>query len=673
MKYVYNTLAVFLCIFVLVGVNTNLFEQLPNLAIFGAMGLSLVFLDKPAIERWKDWKPARGIDIGLAILTFVIFGYMFVHNAKLTEFLWIDELSLGDRAGIETKSEFIIGAIGVLLVLEATRRAIGWTLPILCFGFMVFAFYGQSLPDWAFPHRGFAWDKVATSSFLQSGTGGVFGIALSIMFKYVFLFVLFGTLLEQTGATGYVIRFARNLFRNSIGGPAKVAVVSSGLMGSLSGSAVANTATTGTFTIPLMKSSGFSSNSAGGVEAAASAGGALMPPIMGAGAYMMMETVASKPTYLEIIQAALIPAILYYFALLLTVHFHSKRIDAKSEANIGDDPSPSNATTEDRESNPDAPHQDADPKKKSSPEPANESVFQGIVFFGSFLVLIGILLTGRTPFFAVSIGLASVVVLSSFNRQTLLSPQKIIDAGIGAARSGVALIVAAACVGIILAIVDLTGLGSAFPPKILELAGTSVLLALLLLMVSTILLGMGLPSAICYLLMAGIVTFALRGLNTPELAAHLFIFYFGMMSMVTPPVALAAYAAAAISKGQAIATSFQAFRFALVGFALPFFFVFNPELLMLAQDGSAAPLTSVVLAVIVALVATYGLAAAIAGQAAGQLNWAWRSGLLTLSLIILLTRIGDHWISTAAIIALVALLIVEAVVGARKANQQTKS
>ena len=295
---------------------------------------------------------------------------------------------LGDRAGNEKPLDFVIAGIGLVLVLEATRRSIGWTLPILCVIFVLYALFGQSMPDWLFPHRGSSWQQIAQKTFLQSG--GVFGIALRVMFMYVFLFVLFGTLLEQTGATGYVIKFARRLFRGSTGGPAKVAVVSSGLMGSLSGSAVANTATTGTFTIPLMKSTGFSAESAGGVEAAASSGGALMPPIMGAGAYMMLEMVEPAVTYVQIIQAALIPAILYYTALLLTVHFHAKRIGAQSEPEL------------------------------DAVDAEGMSAYQGFVFFGSFVILIVMLVSGFTAFRAVSVSLLGILFLSGLSPHTRL-------------------------------------------------------------------------------------------------------------------------------------------------------------------------------------------------------------------------------------------------------------
>ena len=606
---VYNVLAILLSVFVLAAVNTNLFDEQPNLALFGMLGVLLVFLSKPLIKAWQDKLPLRIIDMLLVTATVLVFGYVFAQSDRLFEAFWIDGTLLGDRAGNEKPLDYAVAGIGLLLVLEATRRAIGWTLPILCLIFVGYALYGQSMPDWLFPHRGSSWQQIAQKTFLQSG--GVFGIALRVMFMYVFLFVLFGTLLEQTGATGYVIKFARSLFKNSSGGPAKVAVVSSGLMGSLSGSAVANTATTGTFTIPLMKSSGFTSESAAGVEAAASSGGALMPPIMGAGAYMMLEMVEPAVTYIEIIKAALIPAILYYVALLLTVHFHSKRIGAEAEAaNEVDDDEPM-------------------------------SIYQGMVFFGSFVILIAMLVAGYTPFRAVSVSLVGILILSVFSKFTRLDHKKIATALVSAGKSGMALIVAASCVGIILGVVDLTGLGASLPAKIQAFANESAILALLLLMFSTIILGMGLPSAVCYLLMAILVGSVLQTLDTPPLAAHLFIFYFGMMSMVTPPVALAAYAAAAIAKADVMRTAFSAFRFALVGFALPFAFVLKPELLMLTKDSQPASFLMIAATVGITLIAIWGLAASIAGFAFQRIGFAFRAFLLALSLTVFFTRWRD--------------------------------
>ncbi len=646
----YIALSVVLCVFVLVAVNTNLFDAQPNLAMFGMLGLILVFLNTPACKWCPENRILKAVDIVLIIATIVSFGYVFIQSERLTEAFWVDGAVLGDRAGNETTMDFVIAAVGLLLVLEATRRAIGWTLPILCVVFILYALNGQSMPDWLFPHRGASWQQVAQSSFLQAG--GVFGIALRVMFYYVFLFVLFGTLLEQTGATSYVINFARRLFDRIPGGPALVSVVSSAMMGSLSGSAVANTATTGTMTIPLMKSSGVRYESAAGVEAAASSGGALMPPIMGAGAFMMLEMVEPAVTYPQIIKAAIIPALLYYTALLLTVYFYARRIDAGAEAGATD----------------------GKPNRTGS-------LFQGIVFFGSFLVLIVMLVPpiSFTPFRAVSFGLIAILVLSVFSKHTWIGSQTlkdldtnavakviaryfagVVEAMVKATRGGVALVVASCCVGVILAIVDLTGIGATLPSKVLALSGESPILALLLLMVSTIILGMGLPSAVCYLLMAILVGTVLTQLDTAPLAAHLFIFYFGMMSMVTPPVALAAYAGAAIAKADVMKSAFAAFRFALVGFALPFAFVLSPELILLTPDNQPASIVTVVSSVGLTLVAILGLAAGIAGFAFTRLGEMTRAVLVCVSLVVFFCRLQgiELLIQSGAVIAIAAIVAV---------------
>ncbi|MEC8555656.1 MAG: TRAP transporter fused permease subunit [Planctomycetota bacterium] len=634
-RVIIAVLSVLLCIFVLVAVNSTILNQQPNLAMFGMLGLVLVFLSRPMAKRWPDVTALKLFDWALVVATVLSFGYIFVQSEKLLEAFWVDGTLLGDRAGSEKTLDYVLALTGLVLVLEATRRAIGWTLPILCLSFIAYAFYGQSMPDWAFPHRGASWEQIVQKTFLQSG--GVFGVALKVMFMYVFLFVLFGTLLEQTGATGYVIRFARRMFRGSSGGPAKVAVVSSGLMGSLSGSAVANTATTGTFTIPLMKSSGFDSETAAGVEAAASSGGALMPPIMGAGAYMMLEMVPDV-TYIKIIQAALLPAILYYIALLLTVHFHSRRIGA-TDVSLDEEA-------------------DAEKKQASSP-------WQGVVFFGSFFVLIVMLVSGFTPFRSVSVSLVGILLISAFHPATRLGPIKVFRALVGAATSGVALIVAASCVGIILGLVSLTGLGAALPATIQSFASDNAILALLMLMFSTIMLGMGLPSAVCYLLMAILVGEVLTKLETPALSAHLFIFYFGMMSMVTPPVALAAYAGAAIAKAHVIKSAFAAFRFALVGFALPYAFVLRPELIMLTVEGEPAGIGMIAAHVATTLAAIIGLSSAIAGYAFKPLVGWQRAVMLPASLCIFLTQ----WQGMQFIVHMAAVGVVVAVLGV---NLQSK-
>ena len=682
MKYAYQVLSVFLCLFVLQAVNMSVygddswvaklgiasftnrtvFSEVSNVALFAMLGLLLVFIDRPIIKRWKDWLALKVVNWLMMAATVVVFGYIFIQSDSKFSQLWVDGGLLGNRAGNEQMLDFVMGAIGIGLILDGTRRAIGWTLPILCALFAAYAMFGRNMPDAFFPHAGNSWEQLVQKTFLQNG---VFGIALKVMFMYVFLFVIFGAILEQTGATGYVINFAKRLFGNSTGGPAKIAVISSGMMGSLSGSAVANTAATGTFTIPLMKASGFSSNTAGGVEAAASAGGALAPPVMGAGAYMMLEMlqpIQDDLKYFHIIKAALIPAILYYFALLMTVHFHAKRIQARAVSDKDKvDDAASQTETESSDVGEQTTGEPGDEASESAPvvnSPSFEKVsaYQGVLFFGAFVVLILALLQGLTAFRSVSISLVAVLLASFVHSSTRLDLKKLLAACTGSAKSGVALVVAAACVGIILGVISSTPLGSEMPVRMQSYAGESEILALLLLMVSTIILGMGLPSAVCYLLMANLIGGVLVLLDTPPLAAHLFIFYFGMMSMVTPPVALAAYAAAAISGGDVLKTSFQAFRFSLVGFALPFAFVFKPSLLMLTVDGGPASWLTVIITTSCMVVGTIAMAAGVGGFFGRQLTF-WKRGLLVaLGLVVFFAHnTGTQWWIQIGVVGLLLL------------------
>lgn len=629
-RIIFRTLAVVLSLFILAEVNYPRLSPQSQLAIFAMLGLILVFLKYP-VHRRLDGKVFSQIsDFILVLAVVVCFGYVLIQTEPMFERFWIDGQPLGNRAGVEQSWDYIMGLLGLLLVLEGTRRAIGLALPLLSLAFLFYAAFGQSMPDWLFPHRGYSWERIVSQTFLHSQ--GVFGIALKVMFTYVFLFVLFGTLLEKTGATGYIINFTRGLFRASSGGPAKVAVISSGMMGSLSGSAVANTATTGTFTIPMMRSAGFKPAIAGGIEAAASSGGALVPPIMGAGAYMMLEIVQPAVTYLEIIRAALIPAVLYYTALLLIVHFYAGRMAVAGAKIAASTASRSNVTGE-----------------------ATERLrkVQGLVFFVAFITLILFLVIGYTPFRAISLSLLFILILSAFSQQTRVNLAGVIDAMAKAAHGGVSLVAAASCVGVILGVVTLTGLGAKLPGTLLPLAENSLISALVLLMISTIILGMGLPSSVCYLLMATLVGPVLGDLGIVPLAAHFFIFYFGMMSMVTPPVALAAYTAGAIAGAGIMQTGFAAFRFALVGFALPYAFVLRPELLLLSPDGGAAGFFAVTANVLMTVLGIIPLAASVSGYFFSPLDFWKRAALLAAAMVLFFTHSG--WLQLLALIIVIAI------------------
>ena len=601
-------LGILLCAFTLVEVNYPLLAPQSRLAFFALVGLALCFLNVPVHPSLKGHPLARAGDVLLALLAAACCGYIVVQTDPLFEAWWIDGAALGNRAGFETALDTAVGLVGLLLVIEASRRALGMALPLLAGAFIVYALIGSSLPDWLFPHRGYTVERIVAQTFLHSQ--GVFGVALNVMFTYVFLFVIFGAFLEATGATRFIVDFAQRVFGRSSGGPAKVAVLSSGLMGSLSGSAVANTATTGTFTIPMMRSAGFQPVTAAGVQAAASSGGALMPPVMGAGAYMMLEIVEPPVTYLEIIRAALIPAILYYLSLLLIVHFHARRMSIATEG--------------------------AETAAEAGGTGGGEtSRAAGVVFATALGSLIVFLVLGYTAFRAVTLSLVAIVVTSSFSAATRLDVRKTLNGLATAARGVVPLVAAAACVGIIIGIVTLTGIGTRLPATIIPLAEQSLFLALVLIMISSIILGMGLPSAVCYLLMATLIGPVLGNLGVIPLAAHLFIFYFGMMSMVTPPVALAAYAASSIANTRIMPTAVAAFRFALVGFTLPYMFIYRPELLLLNAAGEPAGWLQVLVPIGIATLGVTCFAAGIAGQLRNPLGLGLRLAIFAAAALLL--------------------------------------
>jgi len=576
-----GVLGVALSVFTIFEVNRPLLTPHSQLAVFATFGIVLCLLYRPLALTGNARVLGKGVDLFLIAAAIGCGVFLVTQTERSLADFRIDDMSLGNRAGRETWIDIMVGVTGIVLVLETTRRVLGWALPILSLVFLGYAILGSHFPDWLFPHRGYSISRIVSQTFLQSQ--GVFGIALSVMFMYVFLFVIFGALLQVTGATEFIINFARRLFRNSPGAPAKVSVVSSGLMGSLSGSAVANTVTTGTFTIPMMRASGFPPHIAGAVEAAASTGGALVPPVMGAGAYMMLEMINPAVTYLEIIRAALIPGILYYLSLFLIVHFYAKRMDAR-------------------------------PAKTPGAAAPVVNVFEGVVFAGALGILIVFLVVGYTPFRAVTLAMAATYLVAFFNPRTRVGLRKLFSTLNIAAKDVVTLICASASVGIVLGVVTLTGIGTRLPALILPLADGNLLAALGLIMASSIVLGMGLPSSVCYLLMATLMGPVLNQLGVVPLAAHLFIFYFGMMSMVTPPVALAAYAAASIAGANVMKCSFAAFRFALVGFTLPFIFVYRPELLLLTPPtGEGYNIAALIGALLVAVAGIAAFAAGISG------------------------------------------------------------
>ncbi len=585
-----RALTLVLIAFVLTEVNLHWMPPQTHLAAFALLGLSLTFLiSARGDDPW--WR--KGLDVAGVAATVLGVGFVLAQNA-------FSASALADRAGAETGLDIALGAAGLVGVLLASWRVIGPALPLITAAFIVYAFVGPWLPEFLFPHRGYSLARITSQGFLQSQ--GVFGIAMHVMFAYVFLFVVFGVVLQQTGAIRFITASSRRLFLGTVGGAAKVSVIANAMMGSLSGSAVADAATTGTVTIPLMRSTGFTARAAAGITAAASSGAALVPPVMGAGAYMMLELVSPPVSYLEIIRAAILPAVLYYTALLMMVHLHVR------------------ATTGGGSLTP-----PEDPGSERVPGPA------GLVFGISLVVLVVALLFGRTVFRAVSLALLVVVAVSWMHPSTRIRLSACWKALGQVARGAAPLVAAAGAVGIILGIVTLTGVGTRFPTAVLSVAGDSFGLALVLLMVGSVVLGMGLPSAVCYLLMAILVGPVIGQLGSPPLAVHFFIFYFGMMSMVTPPVALAAYTTAGIARTPIFPAALTAFRFALAGFALPYFFVFRPELLLI-PDGNGL-LAGAVVAFGLGILVVVALSAGLMGWLRGRLGPVRRSAALAAALL----------------------------------------
>ena len=672
-----GALGVGLCFFVLFEVNYGVLLPQSSLAVFVGAGILLCFLAFPLHAKLAANPWLRGLDLVLGLGAVAACAYVVVQTEPAFEHLWSGGRSLGNRAGIETGADIALGLVGLVLVLEAARRSIGWIVPALALAFVAHTLYcyyslrsgWPVLPDWLFPHAGQNPRDVVGTTFLQSL--GVFGPAASVMFRYVFLFVVFGAFLEMSGATQFIMRFAERVFGTRPGGPAKVAVLSSGLLGSLSGSAVANAVTTGAFTIPMMRSNGFRRHVAAAVEAAAASGGALVPPVMGAGAYMMLEIVEPQVTFLQIVQAALLPAVLFYLSIFLIVHFYSRRVGT--------------------------------PEREGEPPPVRR--FDALVFVSALGALILLLLLRFSPFRAVTGSLIVILVLAVLRKEfelprrlryltlgcfaavailhqlvwadTRADPSfrqifeswlssgivamlglmvfglihrawrpHILGALTRAARNGIPLVAASACVGVIIGIVQQTGIAADFSASIKSVVATNLFLALLGIMVTSLVLGMGVPSVVCYLLMATLMGSLLSELGVIPLAAHLFIFYFGMMSMVTPPVALAAYAASSLAQAPVMSTALAAFRFSLVGFTLPFMFVYRPSLLLMDESGAslfaggAAGLPPLLLALGAAVVGIVALAAGIGGYLRAELSMPLRVLMLVSAALLLVPDLG---------------------------------
>ena len=472
-----------------------------------------------------------------------------------------------DRASMLTEFEIVMGLAVVVLLLEAVRRAIGLPLMLIAAGALLYIYLGPHLPG-ILGHRGYSLERVSFQMFYSES--GIMGTPLGVCSTIIALFILFGSFLEQSGGTGFFIDAAMNMTRGAYGGPAKAAVVASGLMGTISGSAVANVVTTGTFTIPLMIKTGYKRSFAAAVEAVASSGGQLAPPIMGAAAFLMADMTGTP--YSRIALAAVIPAVLFYTALYMAVHLEARRLDLRS-----------------------------------NDEPAATKFRDGCHLFVPVILLIVLMTLEFSPTYVAFWTIIGMVAISWVNKATRLTPVRIFRALRAGALGMLTVSAACACAGIVVGAVTLTGLPLKFSSMLVGWAGGNLFLLLVLTMLTSLVIGMGLPTAPAYILLATLIGPALTNLGLPILAAHMFIFYFGVISAITPPVAVASYAAAGLAKTNPNTVGFTACRIGLVTFIVPYMFVYGPALLFIGD------ITTTLVAFCTALIGAACLAVATIG------------------------------------------------------------
>ena len=476
------------------------------------------------------------------------------------------------RAGAYTQMDIIVSIIAVILVLEATRRIAGPVLVSVASVFLLYAYFGSMFPGFL-SHRGYAIPRIAT--YMWMSTEAILGIPIGVSATFIFLFLVFATYLKKTGIGDWLTDLAMGVAGGATGGPAKAAVIASASQGTISGSSVANTVGTGSVTIPLMKSVGYRPEFAAATEAAASTGGQLMPPVMGAAAFIMTEFTGLP--YITIALSAAIPAFLYFAGVFMMVHLEAKRQGLKGLP------------------------------RHMLPNPL-KLIYQKWFLALPIFVIVYLLVSGRTPMRAALFAIIAAILVSFIRKDTRLSLKQIFEGLEEGARSALPVVMACATAGIIVGIVTLTGLGVKFSTGILILSGGNIYLAMMFTMFASIILGMGMPTTANYIVQATIAAPVLVELGIPVIAAHLFVFYFGILADITPPVALAAFAGSGIAGSNPFRTGVEASKLAFAAYLVPYIFAMHPELVLV--DWSPG---SLILSLVTALVGMYAIAAGVSG------------------------------------------------------------
>ena len=574
------------------------FIDVPARAIHLAFGMSICFLAYPILKSKRESSISL-IDFLFASIAIIATFYIVIDYEGLVYRQGI--LAKLDLFGFNVPYELILGSLGILLLLEATRRAIGIPLVIIALIFIIFSVFGQKMPE-LISHQGLSLTRLI--GYHWFGGEAIFGIPIGVSVSFIFLFVLFGATLDAAGGGKYFLNLAFALVGKMRGGPAKAAILASGLTGLISGSSVANTVTTGTFTIPIMKKTGLTPTKAGAIEVAASVNGQIMPPIMGAAAFVMSELLGIS--YFTVITHAFLPAVISYVALFYISHLESVKLGIKGLPN------------------------DQIP-------PLGKTFLSGVHFFIPILILIYLLLVERwsaaSSIFYSIISLFLIIFIKEIisankEKENIVIGlkkgfNKIITGLEKGALNMVSLAVAIATAGIIVGAVASTGLSNNLVVIVEAISGGNVIILLSLTALLCIILGMGLPTTANYLVVASLMALVVvevggaSGYAFPLIAVHLFVFYFGLMADVTPPVGLASYAAAAISKADPILTGVQAFWYSLRTGILPFIFIFNPELLLIGIDN----IWHGMMVIITSLIAILIFSAATQGWFINRMKW----------------------------------------------------
>lgn len=522
----------------------------------------------------------------------VIFAFLSMGSVYyiLFKYEWITG---GARILGFTDMDIIVATIGIILLLEATRRAVGVPIIGIAIIAILYGLYGTGIPY--FGHGGFDWAGLTRRLFFTSDA--IFGTPIQISSTYIFLFLFFGVMLTKTGVGQYFNDLAFGATGRFTGGTAKAAVAASALQGMVTGSSVANTVASGSFTIPMMKRAGFRPEFAAAAEASASTGGQIMPPIMGAAAFIMAEYVASV-SYSDIIIIGIIPAVLYFTGVFLGTHFEAKRFGITGL-----------------------------PKSEL---PSMKGLAKRADLLLPLVVIISMLINGFTPTYAALAGIGTAFAVSFFRKDTRMTPRSMVDALEQGARVALPVIAACASAGIIVGVVVFTGLGGKIAGGLLSIAGDSLFLLMFFTMIASILLGMGLPTTANYVVTASMAAPALIAYGVPDIAAHFFVFYFGIVADITPPVCLAAYAGSGIAKANPMKAGVTAFKLAIAGFIIPYVFVYNPALLL--QD---ADVLTVIHLVVTALLGMAAVSATMMNYFVYSFKWYERIILLASGLMLI--------------------------------------